>query len=91
MALKRAVVVFWGQSGRWNCLTSESVQGASLSLEGVHNIHGGDSLPLGVLGVGDGVSDDVLQEHLNNDQSNSGTDGYINYNIPSGHPSSLRR
>ena len=49
------------------------------------------SLPLGVLGVGDGVSDDVLQEHLNNDQSNSGTDGYINYNIPSGRPLSLRR
>ena len=91
MALKRAVVVFWGQSGRWNCLTSESVQGASLPLEGIDHIHGGDGLPLGVLGVGDGVSDDVLQEHLHNDQSDSGTDGHDIYNIPSGHPSSLRR
>ena len=72
-------------------LTSESVEGTSLTFQGIDDIHGGDSLPLGVLGVGDGVSDDVLQEHLNNDQSNSGTDGYINYNKPSGHPSSLHR
>ena len=64
MALKRAVVVFWGQSGRWNCLTSESVQGASLPLEGIDHIHGGDGLPLGVLGVGDGIPDHVLEEHL---------------------------
>ena len=64
MALKRAVVVFWGQSGRWNCLASESVQGASLPLEGIDHIHGGDGLPLGVLGVGDGVPDDVLKENL---------------------------
>ena len=47
-----------------NCLTSESVQGASLPLEGIDHIHGGDCLPLGVFGVGDGVPDDVLKEHL---------------------------
>ena len=46
------------------CLTSESVQGASLPLEGVDNVHGGHSLPLGVLGVGDGIPDHVLEEHL---------------------------
>ena len=68
MALKRAVVVFQGQSGRWNCLTSESVQGASLPLEGIDDIHGSDGLPLGVLGVGDGVTDDILQEHLHTRQ-----------------------
>ncbi len=45
-------------------LTSETVQGASLTLQGVDNVHGGDGLPLGVLGVGDGVTDDVLEEHL---------------------------
>ena len=45
-------------------LTSESVQSASLPLEGIDNIHGGDSLPLGVFGVGDGIPDDVLEEHL---------------------------
>jgi len=45
-------------------LTAESVQGASLPLEGVDNVHGGDGLPLGVFGVGDSVPDDVLEEHL---------------------------
>ncbi len=46
------------------CLTSESVQCAALTLEGIDNIHGGDSLPLGVFGVGDGITDDVLKEDL---------------------------
>ena len=46
------------------CLTSESVQGASLPLQGIDDIHGGDGLPLGVFGVGDSVPDDVLEEHL---------------------------
>ena len=45
-------------------LSAEAVQGASLPLQRVHNIHGGDGLPLGVLGVGDGIADHVLQEHL---------------------------
>ena len=45
-------------------LTSESVQGASLTFQSVDNIHGGDSLPLGVLSVGDSISDHVLQENL---------------------------
>merc|ERR1719192_2629303 len=45
-------------------LAAEAVQGASLPLEGVHHIHGGDGLPLGVLGVGDGIPDHVLKEHL---------------------------
>ena len=45
-------------------LTAESVQGASLPLEGVDNVHGSDSLPLGVFGVGDSIPDDVLKEHL---------------------------
>ena len=47
-------------------LTSESVQGASLPLESVDHIHGGDGLPLGVFGVGDSVPDDILQENLQN-------------------------
>ena len=37
-----------------------------MPLESVDNIHGGDGLPLGVFGVGDGVPDDVLQEDLQN-------------------------
>ena len=47
-------------------LTAESVQGTSLALEGVDNVHGGDGLPLGVLGVGHGITDDVLKENLQN-------------------------
>ena len=47
-----------------NHLTAEAVQGASLAFQGVHDVHGGDGLPLGVLGVGDGIADDILEEHL---------------------------
>ena len=43
---------------------AEAVEGAALSLERVDHVHGGDSLALGVLGVGDRVADHVLQEHL---------------------------
>ena len=45
-------------------LTSESVKGTSLPLEGIDNIHSSDSLPLGMFGVGDGITDDVLKEDL---------------------------
>ena len=47
-----------------NCLTAESVQSTALSLKSVDDIHGCHCLPLGVLGVGDGITDDVLEEHL---------------------------
>ena len=45
-------------------LASETVEGAALALEGVHHVHGGHGLPAGVLGVGDRVTDHVLEEHL---------------------------
>ena len=45
-------------------LSAESVEGATLPLESVDHIHGGDSLPFGVLGVGNSVPDNVLQEYL---------------------------
>ena len=45
-------------------LAAEAIESASLSLEGVDDVHGGDGLALGVLAVGDGVTDHVLQEHL---------------------------
>ena len=48
----------------WYNLTSKTVEGSSLSLESIDNVHGGDGLPLGVLGVGDGISDDIFQENL---------------------------
>ena len=45
-------------------LSAETVEGAALPLEGVDHVHGGDGLPLGVLGVGHGVADHVLEEDL---------------------------
>ena len=35
-----------------------------MTLEGIDNVHGGDGLPLGVLGISYGVTDDILEEHL---------------------------
>ena len=52
-----------------NNLTSESVEGTSLPLEGIDNIHGSDSLPLGMFSVGDSISDDILKENLQNSTS----------------------
>jgi len=37
-----------------------------LSLESVDNVEGSDSLALGVLSVGDGVTNDTLEEGLEN-------------------------
>ena len=48
-------------SGR---LAAEAVEGAALALERVDDIHGGDGLAARVLGVGHGIADDVLEEHL---------------------------
>ncbi|KFV08676.1 hypothetical protein N340_05890, partial [Tauraco erythrolophus] len=45
-------------------LTAEAVESASLALKGVNHVHGSYRLPFGVLGVGDGVTDHVLQEDL---------------------------
>ena len=45
-------------------LSPKAIERPPLPLEGVHHVHGSDGLPLGVLGVGDSVPNDVLQEHL---------------------------
>jgi hypothetical protein len=45
-------------------LTSETVKGLSLSLQGIDDVHGSDGLTAGVLSVGNGVTDDVLKEDL---------------------------
>ena len=45
-------------------LTAESVQRTSLAFQSIDDVHGGDGLSLGVLGVGDGITDDVLEENL---------------------------
>ena len=46
------------------CLTTETVEGTALSLQSVDDIKRGDGLALGVLGVGDGITDDTLEEGL---------------------------
>ena len=50
-------------------LSAESVESASLSLEGVDDVHGRHGLSLGVLAVGDGITDDVLEEDLQDSTS----------------------
>jgi len=45
-------------------LATETVEGTALALESVDDIEGGDGLALGVLGVGDGITDDTLEEGL---------------------------
>ena len=45
-------------------LPAEAVERAALALERVHDVHGRDGLAARVLGVGDRVTDHVLEEHL---------------------------
>ena len=47
-------------------LTTETVQSAALALQSVDDVERSDSLALGVLGVGDGITDDALEEGLEN-------------------------
>jgi hypothetical protein len=42
----------------------ETVEGSSLSLESVDDVHSSDGLSSGVLGVGDGISDNSGEENL---------------------------
>ena len=53
---------------RLGFLAAESVQGPALPLQSIDYVHGSDGLPLGMLRVGDGVADDILQEHLHTHQ-----------------------
>jgi len=46
------------------CLSTETVESTARALEGVHDIKRGDSFPLGVLGVSDRITNDILQEDL---------------------------
>jgi len=46
------------------CLTTETVECLSLTLQGIDDIHGGDGLTTGVFSVGDRITDDILEEDL---------------------------
>ncbi|GER57252.1 p-hydroxybenzoic acid efflux pump subunit aaeB [Striga asiatica] len=43
---------------------TETIESTALPLKGVHNIHGRHGLPAGMLSVGDGIADDILQKDL---------------------------
>lgn len=53
-----------GDARSRSCLTTETVESASLPLEGVDDVERGDGLALGVLGVRDGIADYALEEGL---------------------------
>jgi hypothetical protein len=55
---------FWDFLWEARCLSSEAVQSPALPLEGVDDVECCHGLAAGVLGVGDCITDDVLQEHL---------------------------
>jgi hypothetical protein len=46
------------------CLAAKAVQGATLALKSVNNIHGGNSFPARMLCVGYRIADHVLEENL---------------------------
>ena len=50
-------------------LSAETVESSALSLESVNNVQRGDGLSLGVLSVGDSVTNDTLKEGLENTTS----------------------
>ena len=64
--LKHEYTKVWNDLGATSS-SSKAVESPALPLEGVHHVHGSHGLPLGVLGVGHGVTDDILQENLRED------------------------
>lgn len=50
-------------------LTTETVQGTALALEGVDYIERGDGLALGMLSIGNGITNNTLEECLENTAS----------------------
>ena len=48
------------------CLATKAIESAALSLQGIDNVHGRDSLALSMVSVGDRVTDDRLEEHAEN-------------------------
>jgi hypothetical protein len=51
---------------RLRSLTTETIQSTALALQSIDDIEGGDGLALGVLSVGDSITDDTLEEGLQN-------------------------
>ena len=49
-----------------DCSSAETVEGSALSLKSVDDVESGDGLSLGVFGVDNGITDDVLEEGSEN-------------------------
>ena len=62
-------IAWVSQLNRLRSLAAKSVQSPALPLQGIDNVHSSDSLPLGMLCVGDSVPDDILKEHFQNTSS----------------------
>ena len=45
-------------------LSAKAIQSLALTLEGIHNVHGSHGLATGMLGVGDGITNNILQKDL---------------------------
>ena len=45
-------------------LSTKAIQSPALPLQCINHIHGSYSLPLGMLSVGDSITDDIFQENL---------------------------
>ena len=45
-------------------LSAKAIQSPALPLQCINHIHGSYSLPLGMLSVGDSITDDIFQENL---------------------------
>jgi hypothetical protein len=59
------VIILWWMSGEWwMVLWFFLMQGPALSLQSIDHIHSCDSLPLGMFGGCNGISDNIFQEHL---------------------------
>ena len=56
--------LFFAKNEKQASLTTETVQSAALAFQRVHNIHRSDGLAASVLGVSDGVTDDVFKKHF---------------------------
>ena len=69
VALKRADCFFFLRVQKLISLAAESVEGTSLPLQSIDDVHGSNGPSLGVLGVGDCVTDDILQKDLENTAS----------------------
>jgi hypothetical protein len=63
------ILVFSNGEERQEKLTSETVEGASLTFQSVDDVHRCHGFTFGVFRVGDGISDDIFQEHFQDSAS----------------------